>query len=286
MGKISKLLGKELSAVDDLGAKGEIYNIDCVINKKDGTPRDYLINVKKVSIKDGTLLYVCRDITERKLAEDRISAALAEKVLLLKEVHHRVKNNMQIITTLLDFQAESIHDRETVKAFRDCQDRIKAMAIIHERLYESTDMASIDFARYVEGLSAYLFDTYLIEPGRIALKVEAEGISLAIDRAIPCGLIINELVSNALKHAFPGNMKGEIKVSFHREKDGSITLRVEDNGIGLPPGLDITKTGTLGMQLVNMLTKQLRGQIEISGDHGTSWEITFSATGNGKSGSV
>jgi PAS domain S-box-containing protein len=215
------------------------------------------------------------DITDSKRNEELLRDSLAEKVLLLKEVHHRVKNNMQIISTLLDFQAEGIRDGEAVKAFRDCQDRIKAMALIHERLYESTDMASIDFAGYVEGLSTYLFNTYLIDPGRIRLNIEAYGISLGIDRAIPCGLIINELLSNALKHAFPGNLKGEVNVVFHRGGDGFITLGVSDNGVGLPPGLDYTRAETLGLQLVNMLVRQLRGEASVETGTGTAFAIRF-----------
>jgi PAS domain S-box-containing protein len=256
----------------------DVQQIDFRIITKDGEERWIEHVCQQVFSSDGKWLgrrASNRDSTDRKLAEEKVRAALAEKVLLLKEVHHRVKNNMQIITTLLDFQAESIHDKETVKAFRDCQDRIKAMALIHERLYESTDMASIDFAGYVEGLSTYLFNTYLIDPGLIRLKVEAEEISLGIDRAIPCGLIINELVSNALKHAFPGNRQGEIRIEFHGGEDGRITLRVADNGVGLPPGLDCTRAETLGLQLVNMLVRQLRGTIEFRADNGLEARICF-----------
>jgi PAS domain S-box-containing protein len=256
----------------------DVHQIDFRIITKDGEERWIEHICQPVFGSDGTWLgrrASNRDSTGRKLAENRISAALAEKVVLLKEVHHRVKNNMQIITTLLDFQGESIHDKETVKAFRDCQDRIKAMAIIHERLYESTDMASIDFAGYVEGLSRYLFNTYLIDPGRIRLNIEADGVSLGIDRAIPCGLIINELVSNALKHAFPGNLQGEVNVVFHRGEDGFITLRVSDNGVGLPPGLDFTRAETLGLQLVNMLVRQLRGEASVEMGMGTAFAVRF-----------
>jgi PAS domain S-box-containing protein len=216
------------------------------------------------------------DITKLKKAEEMISAALAEKELLLKEVHHRVKNNMQIVSTLLDLQSEGIRDEEALKAFRESQNRIKAMALIHERLYESADIAFIDFQRYIEELSAHLFDSYLVEPGRITLHVDAGGVTMGIDRAIPCGLIINELVTNSLKHAFPDNRGGEIRIDFIRGKNGQITLIVGDNGVGLPPGLDFTSTGTLGLQLVTMLTRQLRGILTVDGKGGgAGFTLTF-----------
>jgi two-component sensor histidine kinase len=198
--------------------------------------------------------------------------------MLLKEVHHRVKNNMQIISTLLDLQSEGIRDENAVAAFRQSQDRIKAMALIHERLYKSTDIAFVNFQSYIEDLSAHLFDSYLVDLGRITLHVDAAGVTMGIDRAIPCGLIINDLLANSLKHAFPDNRRGEIRIDFRRKDDRQITIMVADNGVGMPPGLDFTKIGTLGLQLVNLLTKQLSGNIKMSGGPGTIWEITFSAT--------
>jgi PAS domain S-box-containing protein len=216
-----------------------------------------------------------KEIAERRSAEELVKCSLEEKEILLKEVHHRVKNNLQIISTLLDLQSENIHDRAALDAFRESQDRIRAMALIHERLYETSDMASIDFGRYIEALSGHLINSYLVEPERITLQVDAGGVSMGIDKAIPCGLIINELISNALKHAFPGDLPGEIKVGFQRAKEGSIILRVDDNGVGLPAGLEITKTGTLGLQLVTMLTRQLRGSIEFSVDNGLAVMVCF-----------
>jgi PAS domain S-box-containing protein len=259
-----------------------VQQIDFRIITKDGKERWIEHICQPVFSSDGKWLgrrASNRDSTDRKRAEEKVSAALAEKVLLLKEVHHRVKNNMQIITSLLDFQAESINDKETVNAFRESQDRIKAMALIHERLYESADIAFIDFQRYIEELSAHLFDSYLVEPGRITLQVDAGGVTMGIDLAIPCGLIINELVTNSLKHAFPGNRQGEIRVLFTTGDGGQISLKVADNGVGLPPGLDFTKTPTLGLQLVNMLTRQLRGVARVeSEDVGASIVIEFSGS--------
>jgi len=209
---------------------------------------------------------------------DRLRASLAEKEVLLKEVHHRVKNNLQIITTLLDLQFESIDDERTLRALRDSQDRIKALALVHEKLYQSSDLGSIDFAEYIEKLARFLCSTYMTDPERITLKVDAGHLPLEIERAIPCGLIVNELVSNAFKHAFPDGRKGEITIHLHSEDDGQIWLTVTDNGTGLAPGVDFRDTATLGLQLVNMLTKQLAGEIELRNENGASFTLSFPGT--------
>jgi PAS domain S-box-containing protein len=215
------------------------------------------------------------EIIERRVAEELVTASLAEKEVLLKEIHHRVKNNLQIISTLLDLQSDNIRDEEAIRSFRESQDRIKAMALIHERLYESSDMASIDFGRYIGDLSVNLLDSYQTDPGRVSLKVDCGDISMEIDRAIPCGLIVNELVSNALKHAFPDGRKGEISIRLHSCDDGLVCITVTDNGIGMPSSLDIKKTATLGLQLVNMLARQLGGQVSMESASGTAFTIGF-----------
>jgi len=246
---------------------------------------EQLVSVRTAELA-ATNSHLQKEIAERGAAEERVKASLAEKEVLLKEVHHRVKNNLQIISTLLDLQSETIKNEEALRAFRESQDRIKAMALIHEKLYESSDIASIDFGKYVNDLSVHLFNSYLIDPGCITLNVDTGGISMGIDRAIPCGLIINELVSNALKHAFPDNRPGEISIRFDVEEDGRITLAVADNGIGMPEGIDPAHSATLGLQLVSMLARQLRGRIEMANNRGTSWEITFSSMEQGKRGSA
>jgi len=213
------------------------------------------------------------DITEAKRAEERISAALAEKEVLLKEVHHRVKNNLQIICSLLYLQSDSIPDEQSRSYFRENQDRILSMALVHERLYKSNDFTSVGFEEYIRDLCTHLFDSYLADPGLITLKVDAGGLSIAVDRAIPWGLIINELVSNALKHAFPDSRAGEISIRFHEDEDDGLILTVADTGVGMPPGLDFKNTGTLGLQLVNMLARQLNGQISMEGTTGTGFTI-------------
>lgn len=215
------------------------------------------------------------DITETKRAEERISAALAEKVVLLKEVHHRVKNNLQIISSLLDLQSESLRDGETLGIFRESQNRIQAMALIHQKLYQSESFTFIDLREYIEELSRYLYSASVKDPDLIHLTIEAGEVSLGMDEAIPCGLIINELISNSLKHAFPEGRSGEISIRCGIE-DGWIVLAVSDTGIGLPLGLDAGCTETLGLQLVTMLVKQLRGRITVGREQaGTVFFITF-----------
>jgi PAS domain S-box-containing protein len=229
-----------------------------------------------------TLIATLLDITEAKKGEDRIKSALAEKIVLLKEVHHRVKNNMQIISSLLDLQTDSITDEQSRSCLRDGQNRIRSMALIHERLYQSKDFSSIDLGEYISDLSYSLFDSYAVESKRVSLSVDAGNISLDINRALPCALIINELVSNSLKHAFPDGRSGEISVRVGRE-EGRTTLEVADTGIGMPEGLDYGNTETLGLQLVNLLTKQLKGTVFYEGGQkGTVVVISFQGATNNK----
>jgi len=215
------------------------------------------------------------DITEAKRAEERISAALAEKEILLREIHHRVKNNLQIISALLDLQSDYIRDEQSLGFFRESRDRIKTMALVHERLYNSKDLTSVDFCEYVENLTAHLALSYVEDPDRVSVKLDIADLSLGIEEAIPCGLIINELISNSLKHAFPGGRKGEITVACRIDDESLIILEVRDNGVGLPAGLDFRNTETLGLQIVTLLTKQLRGTIEQRNESGASFSLRF-----------
>jgi PAS domain S-box-containing protein len=215
------------------------------------------------------------DISERKNTEERIRASLAEKTVLLKEVHHRVKNNLQIICALLDLQSDSIADAQSRTCFQESQDRIRSMALVHEQLYRSRDFASIDFADYIDNLAMYLFNSYVKNTERIIMRVEADSVSLGIDLSIPCGLIVNELVSNSLKHAFPDNRKGEIAIGLSADDEGLITLTVTDDGVGFPVDFDFMNTQSLGLQLVSMLVKQLQGGIELRNDDGASFVVRF-----------
>jgi PAS domain S-box-containing protein len=217
---------------------------------------------------------VIDDVTERKKALELIKTSLHEKEVLLKEIHHRVKNNMQVITSLLSLQSRTIGDGPALAVFQDSQNRVKSMALIHETLYQSKDLSRINFAEYLQKLVAHVSRSYRLRPDAVKISVQVDDISLPIDTAVPCGLIINELASNSLKYAFPGDKKGEIKITFDRT-DTHYVLRVADTGIGLPKDFDPEKGRSLGMKLVRMLTTQLCGEIECHNGVGTTFEIKF-----------
>ena len=215
---------------------------------------------------------VVEDITDRKRAVDQVKASLTEKEVLLKEVHHRVKNNMQIISSLLVLQSEKIKNEKDRMIFLDGQNRIRSMAMVHEKLYRSGSFAVINFAEYMPGLIRNLCLSYKVNSSLISVNMDVEEIELDIDTAIPCGLMINELVSNAIKYAFPDNRKGEITVKICKV-GGRTCIVVSDNGIGLPQGLDIDNADSLGLQLVKVLAGQLNGTMEIERNGGTVFRI-------------
>jgi len=212
---------------------------------------------------------------ERKKAEDALKASLREKEILLREIHHRVKNNMQVISSLLSFHSGRIEDPAAVEMIKDSQQRIRSMALVHEKLYQSKDMSRIDFASYIQSLTMRLFHFLQTDPDRVRIVTDLEDISLDINIAVPLGLIINEIVSNAFKHAFPGDRAGEIRIALRAEGKGWFALTVSDDGVGVPDGLDLRKAGTLGMQLVSMLVDQIEGTMQIDGGPGTSIRIAF-----------
>lgn len=217
-----------------------------------------------------------QEITERRRAEEETRASLRDKEILLREIHHRVKNNLQVIHSLLRLQSRQIEDERYREMFRDSQNRIRSMALIHETLYQSKDLANVSFREYVERLMSHLSASYGANRGRIRLGVDADGLMLGIDVAIPCGLIVNELVSNSLKHAFPEDRYGEIRVSLQVTGGSQITLTVSDDGIGLPEDMDFRDSGSLGLHLVTMLVEdQLHGQIELNRAKGTEFRISF-----------
>ena len=216
-----------------------------------------------------------RDITERKRVEEQVKASLNEKEVLLKEIHHRVKNNMQIITSLLSLQSRYVRDTHDLDIFRDSQNRVKSMALIHEELYKSKDLARIDFAEYVQSLATHLFSLYSVNTAVIKLTMDVQDVLLDINTAIPCGLIVNELISNSLKYAFPDGEGGEILIKLSERTGGNLTLIVSDNGIGLHKDLDFRDTKSLGLQLVNTLVEQLEGTIDLDRTEGTAFTIVF-----------
>jgi len=232
---------------------------------------------------------VARDITERVQAEERIKASLHEKEVLLQEIHHRVKNNLQVISSLLKLQSRQIEDPQTLEIFKDSQHRIRTMALIHEKLYRSGNLAQINFAEYIRELTTFLFHSYGIHARGVSLTIQADQVPLSIDNAVPCGLILNELISNALKHAFPPGQErlagparpadeaDEIQIELRQADDKTLTLVVADNGIGWPPDLDFCNTSSFGLQLVNNLVKQLEGSIELDSRRGTQFKIKLAA---------
>ena len=213
------------------------------------------------------------DITERKRMEGLLKRSVEEKDLLLKEIHHRVKNNLQIISSLLNLQKNYVSSGECRSVLDESQNRVHSMALIHEKLYQTDNLTQIDFAEYIRDLSTFLFRSYGVDPQRVRLNVNSNA-SLNIDTAIPCGLIVSELVSNALKYAFVQRDAGEISIET-KQVDGMFELNVMDDGVGFPQHLDVKNTQSLGMRLVNTLTKQLRGQMQMKGSPGTSFSITF-----------
>jgi len=216
------------------------------------------------------------DITERKRSEDQIRASLKEKEILLQEVHHRVKNNMQIISSLFSLQSGHIKDKQAFEIFKSSQHRVRSMALIHERLYQSKDFTRVDFAEYAQSLSSHLFSSHGINPGAVKLNLKIKDVFLDLNTAIPCGLIINELVSNSLKHAFTEDKKGKIEIAMHPLNKDEMEVIVSDNGVGLPKKVDFRKTDSLGLHLVNILAEdQLHGDIKLDRTKGTSFHIRF-----------
>jgi PAS domain S-box-containing protein len=218
---------------------------------------------------------VARDITDRQHAEEQIRASLQEKEVLLKEIHHRVKNNLQIISSLLHLQSKYINDPPALQMFIDSQNRVKSMALIHEILFRSRDVTKIDFAEYIKTISVQIFRSYGAYSKKIGLEVQVKDIMLDVDTAIPCGLIVTELVSNSLKHAFVDGREGSINIKLFTDDYGILTLIVKDNGIGLPHHIDLRHVDSLGLKLVGALVKQLVGKVEVDSTFGTTFMITF-----------
>ncbi len=216
-----------------------------------------------------------RDITDRKIAEDKVRHTLGEKDVLLQEIHHRVKNNLQVISALIELQIQYMKDQTSINTLRDSQNRIRTMALIHETLYRSHDLSKVEFRAYIKKLVDALFDTYSIKENTIQTIFDIDFVLLDIDTAIHCGLIVNELVSNTFKHAFPDGRNGVITLGFHAS-GSRYTLTYADNGVGIPEGIDFKNTESLGLKLINLLsTEQLDGTIQLSREQGTKYCIVF-----------
>jgi len=218
---------------------------------------------------------------QRKQVDEELKNRAHQQEILLKEIHHRVKNNLQVVSSLLRLQARYTRDKQAREMFNDSQHRIKSMALIHAKLYQSRDLAKIDFASYVKSLSAYLFQSYVVNPATTHLNIEVDDLFLDLNVAIPCGLIINELVSNSLKHAFPVGTNvltgqvNEIGISLRSDSGNQLVLTVWDSGVGLPPNVDPYQSESLGLQLVMRLVEQINGVVQIDSSQGTAFVISF-----------
>jgi PAS domain S-box-containing protein len=270
---VLKDIGDFQNFIQKLNETGFIHYDDMPVETKGGKGIEteiYLVNKTK--------LIQCniRNISERKQKEKEIQESLKEKEVLLSEIYHRVKNNMQIVISLLRLQSRHIKEEKYREMFKESQNRIISMSLVHEKLYQSNNFTRIDFEEYIRELTNGLFRSYGVDKDKISLTIDIENISFLINSAIPCGLIINELVTNSLKHAFPDGMKGEIKIILHSADENMIELVVSDNGIGIHEDIDFKTTKSLGLHLVTILAEnQFHGDINLDRSKGTKFKIKF-----------
>lgn len=227
-----------------------------------------------VPITKSVLLARVKVLMQTRTLSVQVNQLMKDKEMLLKEIHHRVKNNLMVISSLLSMQSRDIEDEKAKAFFRESRNRAQSMALIHERLYRATDLKRIDIGEYISSLANDLFSAYITDPDKVKLEIDVEEIMIDINVTIPLGLILNELITNSLKYAFPGDKKGKLNVKFY--KDGNeFFLIVSDNGIGFPEDFNFMKSDSLGVQLIDSLTGQLDGELEIEGTNGTTFRIKF-----------
>ena len=246
---------------------------EATAQRKDGS-----IFTEEVSLTltdDNLLICVCRDVTERLKAEEKIKASLLEKEVLLREIHHRVKNNLYVISNLLDLQADTLEQEEQRNLFAESQNRIQTMALIHEQLYQSNDLSQVNFANYIQNLVEKLSLSYQTKHCQVEIILDVQPVTLSLESAIPCGLLINELVTNSFKYAFPNSQYGAIKIELKLEQKEQIFLKISDNGIGIPNDFDWEDTPSLGLRLVSILADQLEASLEVDCSNGTSFTLIF-----------
>ncbi len=259
-----------------MGETGTLEGFEADFRTKTGAVLRGLVSARTMDLSGKThLLINVRDITSLKMAQEQLRASLLEKEILLKEIHHRVKNNLQVISGLLNLQAHHIDDTAGREIYKESQNRVITMALIHEELYQSVDLAQVNFAEYTRNLCENIMVSYGVDRERIRLDLNAGTSDMVVDTAIPCGLIINELVTNAVKHAFPRGRAGKVSLILEELGDREYHLVVRDDGIGIPESVDIYRTSSLGMQLVTVLVQQLGGTLTLQRDGGTSFSIRF-----------
>lgn len=259
---------------------GSVTQIERHIQTQDGAELPVLVSrsLLRGSPADAPdIVCVAQDISARKQAEEQLRDSLREKEVLLREIHHRVKNNLQVIASLLHVQSKKVEDEHAKRLFSESQDRIRSMAFIHERLYQSEDLAQVNFSAYLDRLTEHLYRSHGVALRDVTCELDSEDAILSVDRAIPAGLIVNELVSNALEHAFPDDRGGVITVGFSTSDDSGC-LQISDNGIGVEDTDALERDQTLGIRLVKGLVRQLRGEINIDGDGGLTYTIHFPLT--------
>jgi PAS domain S-box-containing protein len=269
------------TVTDKIIKEGFVKSYESSMRKMDGTTFPATITSTAIKNSAGEITGfqgIIRDETDRKRAEEKIRRSLREKEALLAEIHHRVKNNMQIISSLLSLQSRDIKDEKALSLIKNCEDRIISMSLVHEKLYLSEDLSRIDFGNYITSITAMLFQSYRVDSRIVNFTTHIEDAFFGVETAIPLGLIVNELISNAMKHAFPNNRRGDLTVELARsDKADTYKLTVTDDGVGLPYGIDYKNTKTFGIQLIYMLTEQLNGEVGFESDSktGTSFKITF-----------
>jgi PAS domain S-box-containing protein len=287
-GENQKLLGQNISETnyyfnikkfltECLGQKKSV-RFESSITDTDGNKR-WVSSLLTPIFEDNNALkkfvIVDTDITPNKELEEKLKSSLSEKEILLREIHHRVKNNLQVIISLLNLQSGYIHDEATLRVMTEGQNRVRSMALVHEKFYQSEGVSEIDFAEYTEKLCQYIFQSFPEVASRVQLSVQSDNVAFDLDTAMPCGLLINEIVSNSLKYAFPDGRAGEIVIKLKLEKENKIKISVHDNGKGMPEEYDLKNPSTLGLQLIDALTSQLNGEVEMIRKDGTIFNITF-----------
>jgi PAS domain S-box-containing protein len=271
-------LRPSLFTIQDVIAGHTFHSCEAAM-ESNGIPKNHLLlSAAPLTANSGKVVGAIvnlADITDRIQAEEALKASLAEKEVLLKEIHHRVKNNMQVISSLVDLQADEVQDASMHDIFQDIIHRVRSMAMVHEKLYQSTDLAQVDFADYANSLLKYLLHSQGSTNLHVYLNLDLNPVFLSVNEAVPCGLILNELFSNALRHGFVGRSSGHVTVSLNENAKGQVHLGVKDNGIGIPQGFELQNAHSLGLRLVQMLARQLHADVVFSKVEGTDITILF-----------